>query len=182
MSYDIELQRRNGDVVYVDTPFLMHGGTVPAYVDEHGVLRQATQREAHVNITYNYARYYYDATEGDARFEKGSGIRGLYGKTAVESIPMLVDMIRRIDVKFRNADGTWMDTMRKKKVYFDASGREVSPMDSGIVRAETVFYLVNEGHTDDYWEATAVNAITPLRDMLHLATEFISEDVVWMGD
>lgn len=82
MSYDIELHRRNGDVVYADTPFLMHGGTVPAYVDEHDVLRRATQREAHVNITYNYARYYYDATEGDVRFEQGSGIRGLYGKTA----------------------------------------------------------------------------------------------------
>lgn len=190
MSYDIELKHRDGSEVLVDTPFFMRGGTVPAAVDAAGNLVQCAQREAHVNITYNYAHYYYEATDGDERFANTSdsdvvyGIRGLYGKTAAESIPMLHDMIERIRKRYTDEDGTWKVTSRKKTIYFDKTGKEV-PWDFDKLSEYTskeVTYEISEGDTSNYWESTALNAILPLMDMVHLAIACILDDVVWDGD
>ena len=112
MSYDIELKNKvTGETAKMRHPQYVRGGTVRAVMDERtGQLVQAEQVEADINITYNYSHYYYEATDGDIRFahDKVSayyadgttgpvkteyGIRGLYGKTPAESIPMLIDMI-----------------------------------------------------------------------------------------
>ena len=40
--------------------------------------------------------------------------------------------------------------------------------------------MVSEGDTDDYWEATAVNAIKPLHQLIAMAK--MRPDGVWDGD
>jgi len=95
MSYDITLKDPvTHEIIEFDEPHQMKGGMYAI----------GGTREAWLNITYNYANYYYDATEGDDRFfgklwydePKNLGIRGIYGKTGAESIPMLQEMIERI--------------------------------------------------------------------------------------
>lgn len=95
MSYDITLKDPvTHEIIEFDEPHQMKGGMYAI----------GGTREAWLNITYNYANYYYDATEGDDRFfgklwydePKNLGIRGIYGKTGAESIPMLKDMVERI--------------------------------------------------------------------------------------
>lgn len=45
---------------------------------------------------------------------------------------------------------------------------------------ETVEKLINEGPNDDYWIATAANAIKPLYQLLAFAE--LRPDGVWSGD
>lgn len=96
MSYDITLKDPvTHEVIEFDEPHQMKGGMYAI----------GGTKEAWLNITYNYANYYYSATEGDDRFfgklwyeePKNLGIRGIYGKTGAESIRMLHDMICRIE-------------------------------------------------------------------------------------
>lgn len=96
MSYDITLKDPvTHEIIEFDEPHQMKGGMYAI----------GGTREAWLNITYNYANYYYDATEDDDRFfgklwydePKNLGIRGIYGKTGAESIRMLHDMICRIE-------------------------------------------------------------------------------------
>lgn len=95
MSYDITLKDPvTHEVIEFDEPHQMKGGMYAI----------GGTKEAWLNITYNYANYYYDAAEGDDRFfgklwydePKNLGIRGIYGKTGAESIPMLHEMVERI--------------------------------------------------------------------------------------
>jgi len=72
MSYDIGLNDPvTGEQLILDHPHQMGGGTYCV----------GGSREAHLNVTYNYAKHY--GVLGDA------GIREIYGKTGAESIPML---------------------------------------------------------------------------------------------
>ena len=71
--------------------------------------------ELWLNITYGYAPYYYETTKNDERFAYNElisddrhaivqtkyGIRGIDGKTGTESIPMLKDLISRIEQKYK---------------------------------------------------------------------------------
>lgn len=193
LSYDISLKDRiTGETLLVDNPHFMTGGTYAI----------GGTRELWLNITYNYAHYYYDATDGDPRFahdeisayyadgttgpvETQYGIRGIYGKTGAESIPMLKDMIARIEEKYKK-DGEWINTIRKKS-------REINP-DTGYVYDDPVVAIlkglprkteeyeieVNEGPNDDYWEPTAGNAIKPLWKLIAFAE--MRPDGVWDGD
>ena len=135
MSYDIELKDPvMGETINFDNPHQMRGGTYQV----------GGSTEAWINITYNYSGYYYDATENDPRFfgktkndypeeePRNLGIRGIYGKTGAESIPMLRDMIRRITEKY-SKDGEWITTDRDEH---------------GCI--EKVF----EGVSTNYWKAT----------------------------
>lgn len=86
MSYDITLKDPvTHEVIEFDEPHQMKGGMYAI----------GGTKEAWLNITYNYANYYYDAAEGDDRFfgklwydePKNLGIRGIYGKTGAELKP-----------------------------------------------------------------------------------------------
>lgn len=193
MSYDIELKNKvTGETAKMRHPQYVRGGTVPARLNPAtGELEQAEQAEAHINITYNYSHYYYEATDGDPRFahDKVSayyadgtqgpivteyGIRGLYGKTPAESIPMLMDMITKIRQKYTDENGEWIETERTLK-----NGQEIPEHEE----VDAILYLVNEGDMSNYWTATAANAIKPLMDMIVMATDNLTEkDVVWDGD
>ena len=208
MSYDIELVNKvTGETAKMKHPQYVRGGTVPARVNPvTKELEQAEQVEAHINITYNYSYYYYEATDGDIRFahdevsayyadgtqgpvETKYGIRGLYGTTPAESIPMLMDMIEKIKAKYTDESGEWIDTERTKTVYYK-NGRQISEkhvidaiMHKDYDDKKEVTYMVNEGDMSDYWQATAANAIKPLQDMIVMATDNLTEKgIVWDGD
>lgn len=73
MSYDIRLvDPVTGEDLHLSAPHLLRGGTYAA----GGTTR------AWLNITWNYARHFYALWPGD-------GIRTLYGKSAVDTIPLL---------------------------------------------------------------------------------------------
>lgn len=79
MSYDIQLcDPVTREVLHLDAPHQMTGGTY--------VLNGTD--ECWLNITYNYAKFYYRPTVFGEK-----GIRTLYGKTGAESISILQQAI-----------------------------------------------------------------------------------------
>lgn len=191
MGWDVELQdRKTGDTLTLKHPFYKRGSNVRADVGQDGRLYQIEESEADLSITFNYSPYYYEAGNLDDRFlvtedgeTKNGGLRALHGKSAYESLSMLSDMIKRIQNKYQDADGNWLETTHKKLVYYDENHREVKDF-SAIVRGhyagkEEVEYTVSEGAVNDYWEATAANAISSLTQMLHMATDCLQQDCVW---
>ncbi len=192
MSYDISLvERISGKTIELPKGHVMTGGTYQAEYDaETNTFYPAATKEAWLNITYNYGRYYYEAAEGDERFYGGDGeqtftnlgIRGIYGKSGAESIPMLQDLAARIEAKY-NKNGKWIKVRRIRKVYRDKNGEEIAPIDvftRKIEGTEEIEYEANEGPNDDYWTATAANAIRPLYQLLAFAQ--LRPDGVWDGD
>ena len=149
MSYDIYLNNPETGEVSKVSSFV-------SYKTVDGKLVQDEQTEAWVNITYNYAKYFYAVTEGDERFahrrsasgDVDYGIRGIYGKTGAESIPLLQLMIDRIQERFIYSDRKW--------------------------------FAAQEIDTSDYWTSTAAYAICPLRQMIRLAKQ--CPDSIWDGD
>lgn len=80
MSYDIQLNNSvTGEVLELDAPHQMKGGTYQV----------GGCQTAELNITYNYSKYFYELF-GDL------GIRELYGKSGVDSIPMLETAIQQL--------------------------------------------------------------------------------------
>ena len=193
MSYDVYLNERvSGEVIHFDYPHLMIGGTFEAIYDERtGDFYPKPTTKAHLNITYNYGSYYHEAVEGDDRFlvtdykgEKSyNGIRGLYGKTGLESISMLSDMIFRITKKYKPGED-WITSKRKVLHCYDMQGNEIHPWEAIIKKientAEVVVEDIYEGPNDDYWKATAANAIRPLYQLMTFAK--YRPDGVWDGD
>lgn len=208
LSYDIYLvDRVTKETIQLPVKHMMTGGTYRADYDPvTGEFEKAAISDAHLNITYNYSGYYYDATDGDPRFahEEVSeyyadgttgptkteyGIRGLYGKTGAESIQMLQDMIERILSKYKTIDGKWIDTEREGSRFISTDNGEELDLFADILRRgldkhdyseETYTYMQNEGPCDDYWEATAANAIRPLYQLIAMAQ--LRPDGVWVGD
>jgi len=184
MSYDIELiDQKTGKVATMDNAVFVKGGTIPVELDmETGQLVPSKQREACINITYNYGEYYRSVTEDDAYFpfDRNEGIRCVYGMTGEESIPYLKRMIKGIEARNKDFDGNWIKSKRRKIHYYDESGNETKPYGNNIYTTEIEEYYVCEGDTSNYWEPTAANAITPLKDMIHMAIE--CPDAVWDGD
>ena len=195
MSYDIRLnERATGETILLPIKHMMIGGTYRADYDEKTrSFSPAATRDACLNITYNYSRYYYEATEGDDRFygvedwnDEGyhnCGIRGIYGKTGLESIPMLKDLAARIESKYKR-DGEWITNRRKETIFRDADGKERHPVELLVHKMdytkEEVEIDVNEGDTSRYWDETAANAIKPLYQLLVFAE--LRPDGVWDGD
>ena len=182
MSYDIRLvDPVTKEPLYSDVPHEMRGGMYCI----------GGTTELWLNITYNYANYYYEATDGDSRFAnddyKGGvryGIRGIYGKTGAESIPMLKDMIARIEAKYKPG-GKWITTKRTKTRCLDEHGVEHKDPYRLIISGkpyttEEYEVEISEGPNRDYWEATAANAIGQLYKLIALAQ--IRPDGVWDGD
>ena len=77
MSYDIDLlDPVTRKVIIFEDRHHMRGGTFEV----------GGSNEASLNITYNYAKFFYDHM-GD------EGIRSIYGKSGADSIPMLEGVI-----------------------------------------------------------------------------------------
>ena len=194
MSYDIFLKDRvTGSTIQLSVNHIMTGGTYKAdYDPETGTFSPAATSEAWLNITYNYAHYYYEAAENDYRFygkednsgeEENLGIRGIYGKTGIETIQMLQDLANRIEAKYKR-DGNWITTIRRETIYRNESGKEVHPVELLVNKQpyikEESDIEINEGDCSDYWRDTAANAIRPLYQLITMAQ--LRPDGVWDGD
>ncbi len=198
MSYDIKLIDKNTkETLKLSKPRLATSGTYQVEYDQNtDRWYLAVQSDARINITYNYSRYYCEATENDKNFawdddgEISYGIRGLYGKTALESYLLLITMILRIMDKYTIDNKwitTWITTKRTKASYYK-NGLEVdfhylmTNGDEGVTVVNKE-YEVSEGDTSNYWGATALNAIKPLCTMLEMASEHINnKNAIWSGD
>ena len=187
MSYDIQLKDPvTNETLHSDVIHDMRGGTYAI----------GGTTELWLNITYNYASYYYEATENDERFAHDEpvsandptvqteyGIRGIYGKTGAESIPMLKDLINRIEQKYKTPEG-WLTGQRERRKYFDKNNNEIdciTAIETNQTNTEVIeTYTVSEGDTSNYWEKTAANAIKPLYQLIAMAQ--LRPDGVWDGD
>ena len=201
MSYDIYLcDPVTHETLELPAAHMMGGGTVRAEMRD-GALVQATTTEAWLNVTYNYGSYYYEATDGDPRFAHDEiseyfadgttgpvvteyGIRGIYGKTGAESIPMLQDMILRIRSAYQK-DGEWVTSRRTECLMVAPDGHEIKDPIGAILNglphtSKEIQVEVNEGPDPNYWEPTAGNAIRPLYQLIAMAR--LRPDGVWDGD
>lgn len=114
MSYDIYLRNRvTKETVHFDTPHQMAGGTYAI----------GGTTEAWLNITYNYAQWYYKDGVFPNNGEDNSGIRSIYGLSGADSIPVLEHAIKTLEsmtedlseeeiqeYKDRGAGGYWTPT------------------------------------------------------------------------
>ena len=197
MSYDIYLKEpSSGETIMLPMKHLMTGGTYKADYDEMtGEFSPLAICDAWLNITYNYGHYYYEATENDeisAYYADGTtgpvkteyGIRGIYGKRGVESIPMLKDMISRIEERYQK-DGEWVSTIRHRSEYYDKENGskldfvDILKMDEKQYWKKEYDESISEGPNNNYWEATAANAIKPLYQLIVMAE--LRPDGIWDG-
>lgn len=191
MSYDICLKDPvTKKTIELPVNHIMAGGTFRAeFVD--GLWRPLPNREAWLSVTYNYAKYYYEATDGNVWFahdEDGEieyGIRGLSGKSGAESIAMLDVVAQRI-LESYCLDGEWISTEREETQYFsDPERLEKISRDMALTmmcRGEKVYkkvrkVQVSEGPSDDYWLPTAGNALKPLYQLKAMAQ--LRPDGIW---
>lgn len=187
MSWDISLlDPVTKNTLELPIKHVMTGGTFLADYDKNtGMFSPKPTTEAWLNITYNYSPYYYAATEGDDRFGPDGGLRGINEKTGLQSIAMLNDMITRITNKYY-INGEWITTSHKKTRFIEnTTGKELDlvvdiihkHIPSSEYHSEEYTVDINEGSSDDYWEATAANAIKPLRQLLVMAE--LRPDGIW---
>lgn len=207
MSYDVSLvDPVTRETLDLPHKHLMIGGTYRAdYNKATGEFTPSAITEAYLNITYNYAGYYSEATKDDPRFahdepafyaDDGSvgktiteyGLRGLKGKTGLDSISMLQDMIDRLERKY-HANGIWLTTERVRRVIYMPSINKAKDIMSAIdelgfdhpaldgAESYNVFMDVYEGDTDNYWFPTAASALRPLYQLLTMAK--LRPDGVW---
>jgi hypothetical protein len=81
MSYDLYLvDPVTKETLELDAPHHMRGGTYCV----------GGTRDAHINITYNYAPHYYK------HLDEKQGIRVIYNMTGAESIPKLKEAISKL--------------------------------------------------------------------------------------
>lgn len=91
MSYDIRLVDESGETLTVEEPHNVRGGTY----------RPGGDYDLALNITYNYAKHFYDVFGP-------KGIRFLHGKTARETLPVLMDAF--LDLWEPPSDDYWAPT------------------------------------------------------------------------
>jgi len=213
MSYDLYLRDPVTREELEVPGHMMFGGNIPCDVI-NGRLVPTTSTRAYLNITYNYSKYYYDAfpsrADDQAQYEKDrtdfgvqsdeGGINSLNGLTGLQAVPLLEEMIRRIERVYRKPDG-WVETERKE-VWFEnrenpkerkqpfemfldllrlkkdgmADEQAAEYQDAHWEKHEETI-VVNEGQTGDYWCPTAANAIRPLHQLIALSK--MRPDGVW---
>ena len=178
MSYDIYLRDPVTREVAEVPGHLMIGGTYKAeYHPETGTFTPALNTEAHLNITYNYGRYYREANEEN-------GIRCIYGLSGQESLSVLQNMISFLEEKYKKND-EWITTQREKRIFYDEDGKEIDDPFIAILkgekyRVEEIIVDCYEGSDKNYWNPTAANAIKPLWQLIALAR--MRPDCIWDGD
>ncbi len=213
MSYDLYLRDPVTKEELKVPPHMMHGVNIPCEVVD-GKLVPTTTTEAYLSITYNYSKYYHDAfpgiEENPEQYEMDKkrfhlvdicgGIRSLNGISGLDAVPLLEEMISRIEQKYRTSDG-WIDTERNDVWYENKKDRSIrkdqtemfleflhcKKDDMSDEDAEKYLnkrwkkfektIIVNEGETQNYWNPTAANAIRPLYKLIALSR--MRPDGIW---
>lgn len=220
MSYDLYLRDPVTHERLEVPGHMMYGGNIKCeYLDMDGNYIPALTTEAYLNTTYNYSHYYYEAFPGsDSKNEEGrvqhekdkakfgivsneGGIYSIDGVSGIIAVPILEEMIRRIEARYKDGD-VWITSEREKKYYRDREtgeekvgvellieymelkreGNLTEKQASDALNSkyeeiiETV--QVDEGSTgESYWSETAVNAIKPLYQLIALSR--MRPDGVW---
>lgn len=171
MGYGLRLIDKNGNTCQSKADRYIFGNTICL----NG------SKDLEFNITYNYSPYYYEV-EG---FEK-DGIRKIYGLTGKQSIPLLQKIISSIHNKYVK-NGKWITTKRTKKIpYNSITNEKISDRELVFtVQASVIYWREEEvdryeGYNDDYWEATAGNALKAVEALLDMAVE--CPEGIWEGD
>ena len=114
MSYDIYLRDPvSGETLQTDQPHQIRGG----------MYAMGGTREMWLNVTYNYACWYYKPGVFAATEQESKGIRTIYGMSGAQSIPVLKEAIKalesmsedisneeRRECEEQGATGYWMPT------------------------------------------------------------------------
>lgn len=109
MSYDIRLcESVTKETILLDNPHDMRGGTYAI----------GGTREAWINVTYNYAGWYYRDGVFGSTGDENKGIRTIYGMIGAESIPILRNAIKVLE----SIDEDISDNKREKYEKQGASG------------------------------------------------------------
>lgn len=96
MSYDIRLcEPATKETVLLDNPHYMRGGMYAA----------GGTQEAWLNVTYNYAKWYYAEGVFPTKGGKSKGIRTIYGMSGAESIPVLKKAIHALESMTEDISG-----------------------------------------------------------------------------
>ena len=157
MSYDIYIVDDQGEVIEVEEPHNLRGGTYCSgkYVD--GAFVEGTT-QLHLNITYNYSMFYYD------HFDKDLGIRWLYGRQVQDTIPKLLEAITVLEEQEKVFE---YKTPERIPALVDDDGRVVIPERDAPVET-------------DYWAATPRNAKLALQSLVALGS--LAPLGYWKGD
>lgn len=131
MSYSISLVDPVGrETLRLDSPHQMKGSTYAV----------GGTRQAWLDITYNYARWYWKDGVFPGKEEDGSsvGIRSIYGLSGADSIPILEQAVHTLE-----------------------------ELDEDLTKEEIREFEEND--VSGYWLPTRANAIRPLYQLLALA-------------
>ena len=196
---------------------LMYGGNVVCEIDGQGRFIPTPTTGARLNITYNYARYYQEAFPPMEKVDESNraqylqdketygirsddgGVKSLNGMSGVDAVPLLEEMIRRIEAEYKKPDGTWVITERQRTYYTSRSSGKIvdslldvfysihSPDETeqetwARIREEYEEHVKTEaidegGRGRNYWTATAANAIRPLYQLIALSK--LRPDGIW---
>lgn len=187
MGYSMCMVDSSGKVVSLRKSIQQYGSVIQVDMDMNPVPLET----AETNITYNYATYFYEATEGDDRFLVGGingGIRGIYGKPIPEAQAMVSTMIERIRRKYTDKKGKWLTKTVEDNHYYDQYGCEVTVEKylfrslEDPIRKVSNTKVISEGDTSDYWMATAANAVKALNKLIEIMANCDDPNAVWEGD
>lgn len=156
MSYDIRLTNVTGKTLELNDKHCFRGGTYCI----------GDTKECWLNVTYNYSDYY--------RLAYKHGLNELEGKSGADSLKILDKMVQAIESKYKD-NGKWVDSEREMHYFKDPkTGDLVSyfnyQIDQGWQEVK-VKERINEGPNENYWLATAGNAIKPLFQLAFFAAQ-----------
>jgi hypothetical protein len=188
MSYDIYLKDPVTKQTCEIPPHLMAGGTHKAELID-GKLGQTLDTEAHLNITYNYAKWYYAAFEGldcdkYREFEVGEdgfkGIRSIYGLSGANSIPIIQQAIDRME------DTTWRTDLDVTEETLERDYQEAlaqwddEPEEIKEKLSKLYIFKPEKRNINNYWVETREHALRPLYQLKAMAQ--LRPDGYWDGD
>ena len=138
MSYDISLcDPVTKEPLVTDLPHMMTGGTYAI----------GGTRELWLNVTYNYARWYYEPGVFAPTEEESKGIRTIYGLTGAESIPVLKNAISAL--KGMNTDIS--EEERKEYENHEVTGYWM-PTKENAIRPLCQLLAMAQMRPDGVWE------------------------------
>lgn len=148
MSYDVKIVDTDGQSMQTAKRHEIRGGTYCV----------GGTHELRLNITYNYAPYFYKAF-GE------QGIRSLYGKKVADTVDSIAKAIQAV--------GEMEDIEDRQKARFD----EIA---ARSVTADHEAIGLRVWEPDNYWTPTRANAQAALQSLLALAGLGLSG--TWQGD
>ena len=156
MSYDIYIKdAKTGERITFENPHDVQGGTY----------QLGGCREAWLNITYNYSKFYRDHIDAE------QGIRWLYGKTVAECVPILMKARDELGTE-RNTSPFWQLNIMANDSW-KAWNERIGDLDLDAPENRQLLQeAINVDAVRDggaYWKPTPGNAGAALNDLICIA-------------